>query len=89
MTALEFLAVSLELRHKLGAGVPIIATPRLPACSKPSASRRAMTLGCLRYEKNAARPLEPTATPTAPGWSLLVEAIAVDAKMRARRQVKA
>jgi len=30
-----------------------------PACSKPSASRRAMTFGCLRYEKNAARPFEP------------------------------
>ena len=30
-----------------------------PARSKPSASRRAMTLGCLRYEKNAARPFEP------------------------------
>ena len=25
-----------------------------------------MTLGCLMYEKNAAPPFEPTATPTAP-----------------------
>ena len=36
MSALGFLTVSLELRHELGAGVSIIATPRLPAaCSKP------------------------------------------------------
>ena len=39
-----------------------------------------MTLGCLRYEKNAARPLEPTATPTAPGWSLLVGAMGSNSK---------
>ena len=35
MVALEFLTVSLELRHELGAGVPIIANPRLLACTKP------------------------------------------------------
>jgi hypothetical protein len=36
MIALEFLAVSLELRHELGAGVPIIiATPRLLTSSQP------------------------------------------------------
>lgn len=37
-----------------------------PARSKPSASRRAMTLGCLRYDKKAASPFGPTATPMAP-----------------------
>ena len=35
MVALEFLTVSLELRHEVGAGVPIIANPWLMACSKP------------------------------------------------------
>jgi len=35
MVVLEFLAVSLELRHELGVGIPIIATRRLSACSKP------------------------------------------------------
>ena len=35
MVALEFLTVSLELRHELCAGVPIIANPWLVACSKP------------------------------------------------------
>ena len=35
MVALEFLTVSLELRHELGAGVPIIANPWLMACTKP------------------------------------------------------
>ena len=35
MVALEFLTVSLLLRHELCAGVPIIANPRLLACTKP------------------------------------------------------
>ena len=36
MFVLKFFAVSLELRHELGAGVSIIAIQQLPAaCSKP------------------------------------------------------
>ena len=35
MIALECLAPSLEHGHERGVGVPIIATPRLLACSKP------------------------------------------------------
>jgi hypothetical protein len=39
-----------------------------------------MTLGCLRYEKNAARPFEPAATRTAPIGSPLVGAIDSNSK---------
>ena len=46
MVVLEFLAVSLELRHELGAGVSIIADPTLlPACSK----ERSRARGLIRY----------------------------------------
>ena len=46
MVALECLAVSLELRHELGAGLSIIADPTwLPACSK----ERSRARGLIRY----------------------------------------
>ena len=66
MFVLELFAVSLELRHELGAGVSIIATPRLPAaCSKP---REAQLEAGLHTAAHLPRGVAACASPD-PGYS--------------------